>query len=275
MKKKIATIILNRNLPKQTDKLFNYIKKYNNKFTDIFILESGSDINNLSKNYTWRAGWKSAIKNGLRFSRGMNYALSKLWSEKKFEKYCAFFLITNDTEIKTKFFAKKIIKILDQHPRLGIISPCSKYWGERKLLNKNKIKYSWYFQNTAYVFRKDLVKDIMNLDKPHYKKFLFDGSNFRGWGAISEVIAKSYNNDWAAGITSELWTEENETYLKNLHKQIKTESYEKNYHLVIEETNKWMKNKFGFSNKWSMQMYVKAFYDKFFKYYPEYIKFKL
>lgn len=56
MKKKIATIILNRNLPKQTDKLFNYIKKYNNKFTDIFILESGSDINNLSKNYTWRAG---------------------------------------------------------------------------------------------------------------------------------------------------------------------------------------------------------------------------
>ncbi len=275
MKKKIATIILNRNLPKTTNKLYKFIKKNNNKYTDIFILESGSDIKNLSKYYTWRANWKSAVRNGLRFSRGMNYALSKLWYENKFDNYSAFFLITNDTEIKTKFFAKKILKILDEHPRLGILAPSSKIWGERKLLLKNKIKYSWYIQNSAYIFRNELIKDIMSLDKPNYKNFLFDGSNFRGWGAISEVIAKAYNNDWAAGITKELWTEENETYLKKMHKQIKTESYEKNYQLVINETNKWMKKKFGFSNKWSMQMYVKTFYDRFFMYNPEYTKYKL
>ena len=35
-----------------------------------------------------------------------------------------------------------------------------------------------------------------------------------------------------------------------------------------------MKKKYGFSGKWSMNMYVK-FYDKFFEYYPEYIKFKI
>ena len=40
--KKVATIILNRNLPTITDKLFNLIKKFNNKYTDIFIVDSGS-----------------------------------------------------------------------------------------------------------------------------------------------------------------------------------------------------------------------------------------
>lgn len=275
MKKKLATIILNRNLPKTTDKLYNFIKKNNGNYSDIFILESGSDLQNLSKNYTWRAGWNSAVKKGLRFSRGMNYALSKLWYENKFDEYSAFFLITNDTEIKTKFFAKKILKILHEHPRLGILAPCSRYWGERKLLGKSKIKYSWYIQNTAYIFRNELVKDLMNLDKPNYKNFLFDGSNFRGWGAISEVIAKAYNNDWATAITRELWTEENEKYLKEMHKKIKTESYEENYQLVIDETNKWMKKKFGFSSKWAMQMYVKAFYDRFFMYNPEYAKYRI
>ena len=38
---------------------------------------------------------------------------------------------------------------------------------------------------------------------------------------------------------------------------------------------KWMKEKYGFKSKWSMQMYVKTFYDKFFEYYPDYIKFKI
>ena len=30
-----------------------------------------------------------------------------------------------------------------------------------------------------------------------------------------------------------------------------------------------------FDSKWSMSMYSKLFYDKFFQYYPEYEKFKL
>ena len=33
--------------------------------------------------------------------------------------------------------------------------------------------------------------------------------------------------------------------------------------------------KYGFSSKWSMNMYVKNFYDKFFEYYPEYKNYKI
>ena len=37
----------------------------------------------------------------------------------------------------------------------------------------------------------------------------------------------------------------------------------------------WMENKYGFKSKWSMQMYVKTFYDQFFDYNPELLKYKI
>ena len=88
---KVATLILNRNLPKITDRLYNKIKKKNKIKNDIYIIESGSDKNNLSKNYTWWANWESAIKKGLRPPRGFNYGLSKLINANKFDKYDYFF----------------------------------------------------------------------------------------------------------------------------------------------------------------------------------------
>ena len=83
MKKRVATLILNRNLPKPTDNLFNHLKKFDGDLTDIFVIESGSDSNNLSKNCTWYADWEDAMLNGLRYARGMNYGLSQLWKEYK------------------------------------------------------------------------------------------------------------------------------------------------------------------------------------------------
>ena len=77
--KKTATIILNRNLPKETDTLVEHLKKNDGDFTDIFVVEAGSDKNNLSKYCTWHLETEEVLKNGLRYSRGMNYGLLKLW----------------------------------------------------------------------------------------------------------------------------------------------------------------------------------------------------
>ena len=49
--KRVATIILNRNLPKVTDKLYNQLKKYNNDISDFYILESGSEKKIIKKFY--------------------------------------------------------------------------------------------------------------------------------------------------------------------------------------------------------------------------------
>ena len=47
--KKTATIVLNRNLPKETDALVERVLATDSKHTDIFVVEAGSDASKLSK----------------------------------------------------------------------------------------------------------------------------------------------------------------------------------------------------------------------------------
>jgi len=272
--KKFCAIILNRNLPKVTDKLYSNLKN-NNKDLDIFVVDSGSEEKKLSKYSTWHANWKDAKKNGLRYLRGMNYALSKLEKEKKLQNYFAYILLANDIEFKNYKIIPKLKRIFDKHPKIGILSPCSKQWGEYKLLNKNSTKYFWYIFNNAFIVTTKFINIIKDKTPPGYINFLFDGKNFRGYGAESELILKAYSNDFCAAITSEIIAEENQNYLLNSYEEIKTDNYDINLKKYVSEGKLWMKRKYGFSNKWSMNMTVKLFYDKFFQYYPELIRFKI
>lgn len=90
-----------------------------------------------------------------------------------------------------------------------------------------------------------------------------------------ELIAKAYANNWAAAITAQVIVEENESYLINHSDIIKTETYNENLKLYVEEGLKWIKKKYGFNNRWVMQQYVKMFYESFFEYNPELKKYKI
>ena len=196
----------------------------------------------------------------------MNYGLSMLYKEGKFFNYDSFFLLTNDTELEEKKTIKILVEIFNNHKRLGILSPCSQSWGEKSLLgDSQKTKYFWFIHNNSYFLRREFIESIFNLDKPDYINFLFDGTNFRGYCLESELIAKAYANDWAAAITSEVWSSENESYLLHRANKIKTESYQNNLQLYIKEGKKWMLNKYGFNSKWSMNLYSKSFYDSFLR----------
>ena len=156
------------------------------------------------------------------------------------------------------------------------MSPCSKNWGEKNIIkNKERIKYFWYIHNNAYIVKREFLDEIKNLDQPGHMNFLFDGNNFRGYGIESELIMKAYVNDYAAAITSEIFAEENESYLLNMSDLIKTETYDENLKLYIKEGLNWMHKKYGFKSKWSMQMFVKTFYDKFFENNKKLIEYKL
>lgn len=272
---RVATIILNRNLPEITDRLHDQIIKYDGDIADVFVVEAGSEKSKLSKNMTWHAEWDEAIEQGLRYQRGMNFGLNELLKEDKFSKFDAFFLLTNDTEFENKSVISPLMEIMDCHPRLGLLSPCSKRWGERLLLTDRSTRYFWYIHNNAYLLRREFIETIMEIENPNHMNFLFDGTNFRGYGTESELIAKGYANDWAAAITSEVWVDENETYLLNQSDLIKTENFEDNMRLYVEEGRAWMRRKYGFNSRWSMQMYVKFFYDKFFEFHPEYNQYKI
>ena len=155
------------------------------------------------------------------------------------------------------------------------MSPCSKKWEEKKIFGKNDLKFFWYISNNSYFLNKEFIDKIINFNKESYLNLLFDGSNFRGFGTELELIAKSYANDFAVAITKKVWCEENESYLEEYSKFIKTENYHKNIQLYIEEGKKWMRKKYGFNSKWDMQNYAKLYYDNFFLNYPEFKKFRL
>lgn len=272
---RVATIILNRNLPEVTERLYDHLKKFDGNSTDIFIVEAGSDISKLSKNCSWHANWDEAMLNGLRYGRGMNFGLSQLWNEGKFRSYDAFFLLTNDTELKNLPTIDPLMRIMDEHSKLGILSPCSERWGEKLLLEKETTKYFWFIHNNSLLLRREFIESIYNINKPDFMNFLFDGNNFRGYLLESELIAKAYANDWAAAITSVVWASENESYLINQADLIKTEDYHENLRLYIAEGKEWLRAKYGFNSRWSMQQYVKSFYDKFFEFHPEYYSYRI
>jgi hypothetical protein len=271
----VATIILNRNLPKVTELLYDHLKNFDGDFTDIFIVEAGSDEFKLSKNSSWYANWDEAMMHGLRYGRGMNFGLSQLWKEGKFKNYEAFFLLTNDTELEQLPTVAPLMKIMNEHPKLGILSPCSDRWGEKLLLEKEPTKYFWFIHNNSLLLRREFIETVCNINKPDFMSFLFDGENFRGYLSESELIAKAYANDWAAAITSKVWASENESHLINQADLIKTEEYQENLRLYVSEGKDWLRNKYGFNSRWSMQQYVKSFYDKFFEFHPEYSAFKI
>ena len=107
------------------------------------------------------------------------------------------------------------------------------------------------------------MESIINTEKPDEMDFLFDGNNFRGYCSESELIAKAYANNWAAAITTEVWALENESHLLSKADLIKTDTYQENLRLYVEEGKRWMLNKYGFNSRWSMHLYVKSFYDSF------------
>lgn len=272
---RVATIILNRNLPKPTDRLYEHLVTYDGAHTDVYVLEAGSDIDKLSQYCTWHADKDEIIKDGLRYTRGMNYALLNLYKESKWSKYDAFFLLTNDTELSSCPTIFPLLEVLKQHTRVGILSPCSKRWGERLLLTKESTKYFWFIHNHALLLRRKFLESIMETVIPNFMNFVFDGTNFRGYLSESELIAKAYANDWAAAITTECYAEENESYLLEKADLIKTEIYEENIKLYLEEGQAWLKRKYGFNSRWSMQQYVKAFYDYFFENNPNLLEYKV
>tara|TARA_B100000242_G_scaffold16732_1_gene10274 strand:- start:7789 stop:8613 length:825 start_codon:yes stop_codon:yes gene_type:complete len=272
---KICTIILNRNLPQPTNALYEHLMEYDYENNDTYIIEAGSDKDKLSKYCTWFANDPEIIKNGLRYARGMNYALLELFKARNWEKYEAFFLLTNDTELYPQETIKTLISILEEHPMVGILSPASKNWGEVNLLKDLQTKYFWFIHNNALLLRRKFIEAIMEKENPNYFNFLFDGNNFRGYLTESEIIAKAYANDWAAAITTKVLAEENETYLLEKSDLIKTDDFFENRKLYLEEGKNWIKRKYGFNSRWTMNQYVKFFYDQFFVYNPDLEKYKI
>ncbi len=273
--KPVATLILNRNLPDVTDALWEKLDRQNRDLSDLYVIESGSEESKRSKHSTWWANWPEALEQGLRYPRGFNYGLSKLLEENRYDSYEYFFLLCNDTVFSEGPILLPLLEEMSHHPRLGILSPCSPSWGESRLIPPGETRYFWYISPNAWLVRRAYVDCIREKESPSYMNFFYDGTNFRGYGADVELAAKAYINDWAAGVTSRLFVEENKDLLLTKADLIRTEPYHESLVKCLEEGKQWMRRKYGFHSFWNMQMYAKYYYDKYFEYFPEDFRYKI
>jgi hypothetical protein len=271
---KVATIILNRNLPEVTDALVAKFEEQNCGENDVYVIESGSEREKLSRHTSWWANWPEAMQEGLRYPRGFNYGLSQLWKEGAFENYQYFFLVCNDVA-----FSDDLVPVLltemERHPRVGILSPCCADWAERAWIGEDSTKYVCHGLPLAWFCRREMIESVMDRVQPDHLHFLFDGSNFRGDGTERELIAKGYINEWATAITTKALITEQTNILRTGFDRIRTDRVETNDRMLIAEGNAWMKRKYGFTNRLHMIMYVKMFYDRFFALYPNLAPWRL
>jgi hypothetical protein len=274
MKKSIATIILNRNLPAETDRLYERLSKHSGDVSDIYVVESGSLKSNLSKNHTW---WENSIegtKFGLRYPRGFNYGLKKLIEEGLYENYEYIFFLCNDVTFQDYSVLHILLDEISKHSKLGIISATSSRWGENQLIPKNGTKYFWNIQLLSALVRTNFIDSIKS-DVLDEKCLFFDGTNFRGYLSDSEVILKGYANDWASAITSRVYQMEDDSQLKTKSDLMRTDSFEVNHEKSINEGLSWLKSKYGYDGSKRFYQASRFFYEQFFKYYPELMEHKI
>lgn len=264
----VATIILSRNMPDVTDRLVEQFQSFNNGETDVFVVESGSEREKRSRYCTWWADWDEALRDGLRYPRGFNYGLSCLLREGRFADYDYFFLVCNDVEFNEPL-VPVLLDEMQRHPRVGILSPCNTSWPERGLIGENSTRYVWHSTHLAWMLRRSFVETVMNRDHPAYMNLLYDGSNFRGHDVDRELIIKGYINEYATALTTKALISENTELLRSKADVMRTDPYEMNLRMVVEEGREWMRRKYGFTTRVHMQIYATLFYDRFFTLYPE------
>ena len=275
MSKPIATLILNRNLPAVADGLYEHFERFDGDLTDIYVIESGSDQGNLSRYYSFWADWPEAIGDGLRYGRGFNYGLTRLLEEGQYEKYDYFFLVCNDTVFPETSVLAPLYQEVEQYQKIGIISPCSPEWGESRLIPKDETRFFWFANHIAWLIRRKFIDAIRELEAPSYMNFLYDGTNFRGYDADIELVAKAYANGYGVAITRKASFTEDSLLTDRNAAVIKTDRLDKNQEAMLAEGLAWLRRKYGFASRWNMVTYVKAFYGLFFEHNPEYLKFKL
>ena len=274
MMRQTAVVIVNRNLPEVTDALCDLIRSQNDD-CDLFVLEAGSEEDNLSKYCSWHEKSEVVRQHGLRMPRGINFAIKQMMTDGVFDRYKYFFFLPNDVEFSNKPFIRILEEEMESHKRLGILSPASRRWGETRLVGPKSTKYFWAIEQLAWFMRREYIEVLLNVESPYDRDFFYDGTNFRGFYSNLEMIIKGYVNDWASGITTKVWITENENHLKTMADLIGTESYDDNIRKYLIEGNEWMKRKYGYNSKWPFHMYSKFLYDRFFLYYPELKRYEI
>jgi len=261
---KIALIVINRNLPTLTDSLVDGLIQSSSIDICPFVIESGSDVDKLSK-YTYRhINSPEIMKDGLRFYRGTNYAFWELNQDLQINNYDYFIVASNDAILESQSgdFSADLVREFSYSSRIGIVVPCQKSWGEYRLLEKDRRALTWYASSHVFILKKDFVLSLIK-DKKSIDNYIFDWRNYRGFCSDIELIGKAYLLNYSTLITRELIADEETSHKIKYEDLVKTDPYDLNIEKYLEEGREWLWEKYGYVTHWHMWEHTRELYKKF------------
>ena len=270
--KNVCTLYLQRNLPDVTNAFGDHFLKWNDDISDFYVIESGSDKDNLSKfkDRTFYADWPDAVQNGLRFCRGFNYGLIEM--QKLAKNYEFIVLAFGDTELFDEPTIEILMEEMDRYPKMGIITPTSPRWGDdiNKSFHDRDTVAHWLTPHVFWMFRTEYINQVAEQNNDFtFMNYFYDGNNFRGYDADTEMILKAYQNDWFFAVTRKASHNERHDLTVDNYKLMKTEPYNVHKSLMWDEGMKWLKQKYGFDGKQQMRHLVMSHFVAFFQRNPE------
>ena len=209
----LAVIILNRNLPEETDRLCDSIIGATQIPFDLFVVESGSDPDRLSRYCSLHFVDPYARTIGLRIGRGLNNSL-RIINKIRNRIYDGYWFLTNDVVLTThEDYGSFSLSVFAQYPHIGIIeSPhlvnefytLNYFQGQtyRRRLNsasdyppaiqEKKFSITPFGIVRSIFLRSDLVR---SLDP------IIDESNWRGWGCDEDLGYRAWQKGWWSATT--------------------------------------------------------------------------
>jgi len=267
MRRRVAIIILSRNLPDAVDRLVSTFRRYDVEDTDVYVVEAGTDRDKLSEHHTTWANSDEIMREGLRLARGFNLGIYELVHSGRLQEYDYLFLVRGTVHLDGPVVTR-LLDQLEAHPRVGIISPCGETWPARELIGPDSLRYVWHINHYAWLMRREFVDLIIDHQGTSPDTLLFDGSNFRSYGTDTELIVKGYINGYATALSTACMLSEDHELLKSRADLIRTDPYDVNARKVFEEGLQWMRRKYGFTTRLQFQEYARLWYDRFFVLHP-------
>jgi hypothetical protein len=274
VRRRVAVIILSRNLPEAVDRLVRSIRRYDLDGCDIYVIEAGTDRDKLSQHHTTWANWPEAMREGLRPARGFNLGISELIKAGRLQDYDYLFLLRATVQLDGPVVSR-LLDQMEEHPRVGIISPCGETWPEQELVGPDSLRYVWHINHHAWMLRRCFVDLIIDHHGSSDNGPIFDGSNFRSYGTDTELIVKGYINDYATALSTACLLREDPELLKTRADLIRTDPYDINARKVFDEGFQWMRRKYGFTTRLQFQQYATLWYDRFFDLHPALAPYRL
>lgn len=205
----IAVIVLNRNLPEVTNRLCESILASTPMALDLYVTESGSDLDRLSNYCAFHFRDEFSRTIGLRIARGLNTSL-QLISRVSIKPYKAYWFLTNDVHLDNKVdYASNALQTFRVFPHIGLIEhphdvgSCftlnfAEGGAQNKLLTE-RMSYPasihrYQFALTPFAITRSIVLNGAFVSQLAGR--VLDESNWRGWGADEDLGYRAWRDGY-------------------------------------------------------------------------------